>query len=195
MDDPEGEKRVLEKYGLEKPYILYVGRLEKKKNVPFLIEAFARARSNNPDFRQNLVLIGNAGYGYDEVMYNVKEYDLDPYVFVPGWAEEIDMPYIFGAATAFVFPSKQEGFGIPLLQAFGCEVPVTASCIPPFREVTKGAALFFNPIDIKEMAGALERITLDEPLRKDLVQKGRARARQFSWRKCAEDTLRELEDM
>lgn len=196
LNDPEGEKRVLDKYGLEKPYVLYVGRLERKKNVPFLMEAFAQARCKNPDFKQNLALIGNAGYGYDEVTYLIKEYDLDPYVFTPGWVEEKDMPYIFNAATAFVFPSRQEGFGIPLLQAFGCGVPVAASCIPPFREVAKGgAALFFNPVDKEEMTQALEKITLDEDLRKVLVQRGKRRAGEFSWRKCARETLQELENI
>jgi len=195
MDDPEGEKEVLKKYDLKKPYILYVGRLERKKNTPFFIEAFAKARYNNPDFRQNLVLIGNAGYGYDEVMYTIKEYDLDSQVFIPGWAEEADMPYIFNAATAFVFPSKQEGFGIPLLQAFGCEIPVAASCIPPFQEVAQDAALFFNPIDRDQMARAIERVALEEDLRKDLIRKGKERSRQFSWRKCAQETLKELQSM
>ncbi len=195
IDDPEEEKRVLEKYDLEKPFILYVGRLEKKKNTPFFIEAFAEARNKNDKFKENLVLIGNAGYGYDEVMYAVKEHDLDSNVFVPGWADEVDMPYIFNAATAFVFPSKQEGFGIPILQAFGCEVPVAVSCIPPFQEVAGDAALFFNPMDVNSLAEAIERIVLDTSLRQKLIQKGKYRAKDFSWKKCAQDTLQVLESL
>ncbi len=195
IEDPVGEKEVLDKYGLEKPYILYVGRLERKKNTPLFVEAYAEAKCANKDFDPNLVLIGNAGYGYDEVMYTIMEYDLESQVFIPGWAEEKDMPYIFNAATAFVFPSKKEGFGIPLLQALGCGVPVAASCIPPFREVVQDAALFFNPVDRTEMSKALERIVLDKDLRRDLVEKGRKRAQEFSWRKCAQETLEIIENL
>ena len=193
--DQDKEQEILEKYELNKPYFLYVGRVEKKKNIPLLIEAFAAAQYGDDGFDQNLVLVGDAGYGYDEVMYTIKEYDLDGCIFRPGWVEEADMPYIFSAATAFVFPSRSEGFGIPILQAFACETPVLASCITPFQEVAKDAALFFNPIEKQEISDAMIRINKDGGLREKLVQKGKQRAKQFSWKKTAEQTLREIESM
>lgn len=189
------EDQVMEKYGLEKPYLLYVGRIERKKNAPLLIEAFAKARHDNINLEENLVMVGDAGYGYDEVIYNITGLDLYNKVFLPGWIEEEDMPYIYSAATAFIFPSKHEGFGIPILQAFGCGTPAAVSCIPPFQEIAKNAVLYFNPVSRGEIAGAINRIINDQGLRDDLIKKGRERSKKFSWEKCAEEILREIESM
>ena len=193
--NPEKGEEILEKYGLEKPYLLYVGRLERKKNVPMLIEAFAKARNDNPELNINLALIGDAGFGYDEVIYNITGLDLYSCVQIPGWVDEEDMPYIYSNAEAFIFPSRREGFGIPILQAFGCEVPVAASCIPPFREIGREAILYFNPIDRSEMARAINSIIFNQNLRKKLVEKGKERAAEFSWERCARETLEEIKNL
>ncbi len=189
------EAEILEKYGLEKPYFLYVGRLERKKNVPMLIEAFAKARNDNPRLNINLALVGDAGFGYDEVIYNITGLDLYSCTQIPGWVDEEDMPYIYSNAEAFIFPSRREGFGIPILQAFGCEIPVTASCIPPFREIGKEAILYFNPIDRDEMARAINSVVFNKDLREKLVEKGKERAEQFSWEKSARETLEEIKNL
>lgn len=186
---------VLYKYGIKRPYFLYGGRIEKKKNAPFLVEAYAMAKELNSEIKENLVLIGNASYGYDEAKYLIQEYNLNKEVFMPGWVEEEDMPYFYSGATAFVFPSKYEGFGIPLLQAMGCGVPLVISNIPPFKEVAREAALYFNPCDIKDLSQSLIKIINDEPLRKDLIKKGAQRIKNFSWEKCAKDTLKVIESL
>ncbi len=189
------QEEVLEKYGLERPFLLYVGRLEKKKNVPLLIEAFAKVKDDNPDMDLNLVLAGDAGYGYDEVIYNIAGLDLYSQVYMPGWVDEEDMICLYSAASAFIFPSRHEGFGIPILQAFACRIPVTASCIPPFQEIGKKAILYFNPIDRKEMARAISSVVTDEKLREELIKKGSERVKKFSWEKCAQDTLEVINKM
>ncbi len=193
--DEKKIEEVLEKYGLERPYILYVGRLEKKKNMAMLIEGYARAKYNNKDLKENLVLAGDAGHGYDEAIYNITGLDLQPSVYITGWVEEDDLPYIFSASKAFIFPSIYEGFGIPILQAFGTKTPVTSSCIPPFREIVKQAILYFNPLDRNEIADSINKIVSDEHLRGDLIRKGSERVSHFSWEKCARDTLKEIEEM
>lgn len=189
INDKEKIDSILEKYDIKKPYILYVGRLEKKKNTPYLIEAYAIIRGNNKDINHKLVLIGDASFGYDEVKYVIQEFNINKEVIMPGWIQEEDMPYIYNGATAFIFPSKYEGFGIPLLQAMSCNVPITASSIPVFKEVAGEAALFFDPNNIRSIASAIERIIIDDKLREELIQKGNKKIKNFSWEKCAKETL------
>jgi glycosyltransferase involved in cell wall biosynthesis len=179
----------LDRYDIKSPYLLYVGRLERKKNTPSLIEAFARMRENDRRIKHKLVLIGDAGYGYDEVNYAIREFNMDREVIMPGWVEEDDMPFIFNGAAAFVFPSRYEGFGIPLLQAMACGVPIAASWSSSIPEVVKKAALLFNPYDIASMSEALSRIINDAELRRDLVGQGDKRINDFSWERTAEETI------
>lgn len=189
ITDKEKIKKVLKKYGISGPYILYAGRLEKKKNTPFLIEAFAKAKHFDNNIKEKLVLVGDASFGYDEVKYVITEFNLDQEVVMPGWVDEEDMPYIFSGATAFIFPTRHEGFGIPILQAFGCGVPVIASDIPVLREIGGDACLYFDYKSKDEVGMVIGRIIADEELRKSLSEKGLKRAKEFSWRKSAEQTL------
>jgi glycosyltransferase involved in cell wall biosynthesis len=181
---------VLEKYGLTRPYFLYVGRLEKKKNTPLLIEAFVRFKQRHKNSAEKLVLIGDASFGFDEIKYIIHEFGLENEVFMPGWASEEDIRYVFSGASAYILPSLHEGFGITLLQALACGVPVAASDIPVLKEVAGNAALYFNPRDKEEMAASMEKIIFDEKLREELIARGFARAREFSWEKCARETLK-----
>lgn len=193
--DSEGKtNEVLSKYGLEKPFFLYAGRLEKKKNTPALIEAFSIARENYPEIKEKLVLIGNASFGYDEVKFMIEEYDLEREILMPGWVDEIDMPYIFSSASAFIFPTKYEGFGIPLLQAMACGLPIAVSDIPVLHEVAADAALYFDPNNSSAIAFAMKSLALDPALRAELRAKGLERVRKFDFEKCARETLEVLEE-
>lgn len=194
LSQPEKIREILDRYGLEPPYFLYVGRLEKKKNTLALIEALALLRENQPQIKEKLVLIGDAGFGYDEIKYVIEEFNLDDDVCMPGWVKEEDMPYIFNAASAFIFPSKHEGFGIPVLQALACGVPTTVSNIPVLKEIAGDAVLYFNQNDNREIATAMARIISDQKLKAELKVKGLARVKEFSWEKCARATLKEIEN-
>lgn len=187
--DKEKIASVLKRYGIEPPYLIYTGRLEKKKNTPALIEGFSLFKSKFKDLKYKLVLIGNASYGYDEVNYAIREFGLDKDVIMPGWVEEEDMPAIYSGASAMIFPSKYEGFGIPLLQAMACELPIAASWASSIPEVTDKAALLFNPNSVKCIATAIERILLEEETRLNLIKLGNERIKNFSWEKCAKETL------
>ncbi|HAM89011.1 MAG: Glycosyl transferase group 1 [Candidatus Falkowbacteria bacterium GW2011_GWC2_38_22] len=180
---------VLDKYGIKGPYIFYSGKIEKKKNIPALIEAFAIMRDRNPDIKHKLVLAGDAFYGYDEAHYIISEYNLDDEVLLPGWINENDMPYIYSGANAFVFPSNYEAFGTSLLEAMACGLPICASDISSIPEVLQGAGLLFDPCDIYSIAEAMKEILTDEHLREELIKSGYERVKDFSWRKCAEETL------
>jgi len=188
LDGEKGEA-VLKKYNIKKPYIFYNGRLDKKKNTPALIESFSVMISKYGDEKNKLVLVGTPSYGYDEIKYTINEFSLEERVYIPGWIDDVDLPYIFASASAFVFPSLYEGFGMPLLQAMGCEVPVAASRAASIPEVAGDAAILFDPTNIQEMADAMQRIISDEGLRKDLIAKGKERVKNFSWDKCGQLTL------
>ncbi|MFA6416984.1 MAG: glycosyltransferase family 1 protein [Patescibacteria group bacterium] len=190
--DQEKIKAKLEKYNLEQPYFLYVGRLEKKKNTPALIEALSIMHDSHPEIKEKLVLIGDASFGYDEVKYVIEEFNLNNEVLMPGWVAEEDMPCIFNGASAFIFPSKHEGFGIPILQAMACGLPVACSDIPVFKEVAADAVLYFNHEDKKAIAEAMAKIINNRELHQELIKKGLERAQNFSWQKCAEETLKEI---
>lgn len=194
-NNEETKKAVLQKYGIETPFFLYVGRLEKKKNTASLVEAFALFKEKHPHSLVKLVIIGNAGYGYDEVKYIIEEYNLDSQVIITGWAEEDDMPVIFSAALAFVFPTLHEGFGIPVLQAMACHCPAIISDLPVLREVAANAAFYFNPRERQDILRAMDLVYTDETLRKSLIEKGIKRASLFSWEKAARETLEIIESL
>ncbi|MFH1744961.1 MAG: glycosyltransferase family 1 protein [bacterium] len=195
QNDVDKISQTLIKYGIEAPYIFYVGRIEKKKNIPCLIESFAFLREDNKNIFHKLVLAGDASFGYDEVNYVLAEFDLEEDVIIPGWVEEEDMSFLFSGADAFVFPSNYEGFGIPLLQAMACEAPIVASNIPSLVEVAEDAALFFDQSDKDSMADALKEIILNKKMRERLIEAGRKRVKNFSWEKCAAETLKEIESL
>jgi glycosyltransferase involved in cell wall biosynthesis len=188
-------KKVLNKYGIRGPYILYIGRLEKKKNTPALIEAFAIMKEKNKNIKHKLVLVGDASFGYDEVKYQISEFMLDEEVIMPGWVEEDDMPILYCGASVFVFPSLYEGFGIPLLQAMACGVPVATSRAASIPEVTDDAAVLFDPHNTRDIAAALEKIITDNNLRAYLKERGQAQVKNFGWEKCARETLAVLNDL
>lgn len=193
--NPEKTRLILDKYALEAPYFLYIGRLEKKKNVSALVEAFAYLRENHPDMKAKLVLIGDAGFGYDEIKYTIEEFNLNGKVIMPGWVAEEDMPYVMNAAVAFIFPSKHEGFGIPVLQSLACGIPTAVSDIPVLREVAGEAALYFDQNDKRAIAEAMSRILTDANLRKELIAKGLEQVKKFSWRRCAAETLEVIKSL
>lgn len=195
ISDETKTAEVLRHYNLSGPYLLYVGRLEKKKNIQTLIDAFALMREDNPNLRDfKLVLAGDAGFGFDAIKYEIEQFNLNAQVLMPGWIKEEDLPYIFNGARAFVFPSRHEGFGIPVLEALGCGVPTAASDLPVIKEIAGEAVLYFDPTDKNSLAQAMALISSDESVRVKLRQLGLARAEQFSWEKCAQDTLAIFEE-
>ncbi len=189
IDDAETVNSILSEYGIEQPYFFYIGRLDKKKNIASLVEAYAILCDKYKDINHKLVLVGDANFGYDEIKYMTREFDLVNDVIMPGWIDEEIIPYLYSGASAFVFPSKYEGFGIPLLQAMACGVPVAASKISSIPEVAGEAAVYFNPEYSLSIAEAMYRVVSDKELVEWLIDKGQKRVKNFSWEKCAKETL------
>jgi glycosyltransferase involved in cell wall biosynthesis len=186
---------VLNKYGFAVPFFLYVGRLEKKKNTPKLLEAFSILKEDYPNWPIRLALVGNASFGYDEVKYIIENFNLSPYIDIPGWIEDEDMPYVYNSALALIFPSQYEGFGIPVLEAMASGTPTAVSNLAVLREVAQEASLFFNQDSPREIADAMIRLYKEEELRNDLKNKGLKRSKYFSWQKTAQETLSLIESL
>jgi glycosyltransferase involved in cell wall biosynthesis len=195
IEDEIALNSILKKYGIPENFLLYVGRMERKKNIYNLIEGFSIFKENNKESREKLVLIGSAGFGYDEMKYIIEELGLEDDVITLGWVEENDLPYIFNKARLFIFPSLYEGFGIPVIQAMACGIPVLASDIAVLQEVAQDSALFFDRFSPIDMAYKIEEILSNKELRQNLISKGLSHSKNFSWEKCAQETLEEINSL
>jgi len=177
-----------------KPYLLFVGRLEKRKNLVRLVKAFARLK-NNKKIVHKLVLAGKPGYGYEQIKCSIKELGVEKDVILPGYVLDKDLPDLMKNADIFVYPSLYEGFGMPILEAMNLGVPVVASNISALPEIAGEAALLVDPLNTDEIADAIWRVVTNKELKEDLVKKGLEQVKKFSWEKCAKETLIVLESL
>jgi glycosyltransferase involved in cell wall biosynthesis len=173
-------------YGARPPYILYVGAVEARKDLPTLLRAFARLRSAFP--RLSLVVAGQARFKATDIARTLAALDLSTAVRFTGFVADGDLPALYSAAAAFCFPSLYEGFGLPVLEAMACGTPVVCARASSLPEVAGDAALLFEPRDDAVLAESLARILDDRPLADDLRRRGLARAATFSWARTAEAT-------
>ncbi|MBI4874836.1 MAG: glycosyltransferase family 4 protein, partial [Acidobacteria bacterium] len=172
------------------PFLLCVSTLHPHKNLDRLLAAFAELRRARPEMR--LVLAGRKGFHAAEVGRRIDELDLGEAVRVTGWIERDELAELFRKAWAFVYPSTFEGFGMPVVEAMAAGVPTACSGIRPLTGIAGDAALRFDPFDTAAMTAALLRLVSDDTERARLVRAGRERARDFSWRRAAEQTLAAL---
>lgn len=173
---------------LPEGFFLYLGALEPRKNVVTLVRAIGRLRADGED-HACLVIAGAEGWRNDDVHAEVRWLGLDGAVRFRGYVASADLPALYGAATAFVYPSLFEGFGLPPLEAMTCGTPVICSNTSSLPEVVGDAAIQVDPRSVDDLAAALRRVLHDESLRADLRTRGLARARQFSWERTARATL------
>jgi glycosyltransferase involved in cell wall biosynthesis len=199
IEDQTAIEMVLKKYNLCKPYILYVGRLELKKNTPGLVQAFGILKKNSNLKSQisnlKLVLVGQPGFGFEKIAEAMIENDLHDEVILPGWIDQKDLPFLINGAELFVFPSFYEGFGIPVLEAASCGTPVVASDIEPIRETAGEAVYFVDPWKPEDIASGILRVLDDQSLREELKIRGLAQVEKFSWEKCARETLEVIQQL
>lgn len=175
---------VRKKYGLRKKYLLFVGTIQPRKNLLRLIEAFAKTHLG-----LDLVLAGQTGWLYGEILAAPKKFRIEEKVKFLGFVPSEDLPALYSGATAFVFPSLYEGFGLPILEAMACGLPVLTSNLSSLPEIAGGAALEVDPYKISDIAQGLITITNKTNLRESLIAKGQERVANFSWEKTAQETL------
>jgi glycosyltransferase involved in cell wall biosynthesis len=176
------------KYGITQPYCIHVGTLQPRKNLGVLVEAWdmVRARVDRPPMLQ---LAGKRGWLYDSLFQSVQSRGLGDLVKFADYVERDDLPALYSGALALPFPSLYEGFGLPPLEAMSCGTPVLASTASSVPEVVGDAGILLNPNDAAAWADAVERVMQEAPLREELSRKGLARAAQFTWERCARQTL------
>ncbi len=180
----EEKENIRKKYSLPEKFLLYIGTLQPRKNIPVAIEAL-----KNLDIK--LVIAGNRkAHNFDKkIDETIEKNNLADKATFPGWIDEEDKPALLQMATCFVFPSLYEGFGIPVIEAMAAGTPVVCSDIPVLREIGKDTALFCDPKKSREFAENILKILADENLRNNLIEKGKKIAQNFIWRKTAEKTL------
>lgn len=169
------------------PYFLFVGNVEKRKNVGGLVEAFTRLAAEQKEPR--LVIAGKPGFGGEGIEAELAASPAAPRVERRPWLEPGALPALYAGACALVFPTWYEGFGFPIVEAMRCGCPVITSDRGAMAEVAGDAALLVDPADPDAVAGAMERLLLDDTLHADLVGRGRRRAAAFTWDRCAAESV------
>lgn len=212
-------EKVKKKYNLPEKFLLYIGTLQPRKNIPVLIEAMEILREKykiplSPPLRKGESVLspfekGRVGEGFSLVIAGnrkarnfdpkideaIKKYSLQKSVIFTGWIDEEDKPALYKLARCFVFPSLYEGFGIPIIEAMAAGTTIVSSnksCLP---EVGKNGAIFADPKNPDEFAQKIHEILSDENLRENLVKKGQETAKGYTWQKNAEKTLEIYENL
>lgn len=184
-------KQILNKYSITQPYLLSVGRLEEKKNTVIIIKSFEKLKIDSKLIIQNLklVLVGMPGYSYKKVQQAIESSPYKSDIITPGWVEDDDLPPVMAGAEVFVFPSLYEGFGLPILEAFASGVPIVTSRGGALEEVGEDVCFYVEPEDIQEISNSVIKLLSDRKFKNSLANRGLERAKQFSWEKCARETL------
>lgn len=184
----EAVERIRRRYGLGDINLLYVGTLEPRKNIPTLLTAFDAARKAVPG-DVNLILAGGKGWFYDQVFRQIEELGIEERVRLTGYVPREDLPALYCAATAFVYPSLYEGFGLPPLEAMACGTPVITSNTSSLPEVVGDAGIMVDPHDTESLAESIVKVLNNAEIRDSMREKGLARAGKFSWKETARRTL------
>lgn len=171
-----------------RPFILYVGTLEPRKNLDVLIAAFARARQGL-GLPHALVLVGAPGWQYDSLYQQVRELGLESDVMFVGYVPPTELPLWYNDADLFVYPSAYEGFGLPLLEAMSCGVPCITSRTSALQELAGNACLTVQPGSQEDLSVAITRVLADGDLRRRLRELALVRAAEYRWSRTASNTI------
>ncbi|MFZ5907804.1 MAG: glycosyltransferase family 4 protein [Nitrospirota bacterium] len=176
---------VLNRFGIERPYVLYTGKFDPSKNLIRLLEAFGTVCCFHDIV---LVMVGPKNWFYHIIHETAKKLGIDNRIKFTGFVDDDDLVSLYNGASVFALPSLYEGFGIPLLEAMACGVPVVASNVCSVPEVIDDAGILVDPLSIASIAEGIRRVLSDTAVKNDLVQKGLERAKLFSWEKTARET-------
>jgi glycosyltransferase involved in cell wall biosynthesis len=191
IQDSERLETIRQKYQLPDPFILWVGQIAPLKNVNRLLRAFAQIKDQFP--HKLVITGGQQRWRTSEELAPIQELGLQDRVHFTGWVADEDLPALYNLADVFAFPSLYEGFGIPLIEAMACGCPTLTSNTGAPPEVVGTAGYTVNPRDVDDIAQGLRAVLSNPPLRAEMRAKGLERAKDFSWDKCARQTLDVLE--
>ena len=209
----EKEKsEVLRSYGIRKPYVLFVGVIQPRKNLVRLIEAFSKVVNTryddennvNPSVRSDariydfpnlrLVIAGKMGWMYEEILKAPKKYGVEDRVVFTGYVADQDLPIVLQEAQAYIQPSLTEGFGLPVLEAMAAGAPVISAKAGALPEVVGDAGLLVDPKSVEEMSEAMKLLARQRELGEGLREKAYKRIKDFTWEKAAKETIKVLEE-
>ncbi|MCX7707335.1 MAG: glycosyltransferase family 4 protein, partial [Anaerolineae bacterium] len=176
--------------GLPDRFILFLGTLEPRKNLGALLRAYAAVRTRSGEGTPKLVIAGGKGWFYERILTEVDVLGLGDDVIFPGYVAADELPWWYRAAELFVYPSRFEGFGLPVLEAMACGTPVITTTSSSLPEVAGDAAILVDPDDVSALSDAMERLLADPDLRSALRAAGLQRAARFSWKRTAAETAR-----
>ena len=187
------KKRLLERYQIDYPFLLYSGRIKPHKNIPRLVEAFAVVRGemeHHPVYRDlRLIIIGDEISRHPEVRRTVIQTRMEHCVRFLGFVPFDTLKVFYTAASAFIFPSLYEGFGLPPLEAMASGTPVVVSNASSLSEAVAEAAMIINPENVFDIARGIREVLLDDSLRAHLIRSGLEQVKHFSWRRTATEVL------
>ena len=194
-DMPDEEKRVFfKKHSISKPFILYVGALEPRKNVEGLIAAFSILRDKYKVDCQ-LVITGAKSWGIEDIILEAEKSPFKEDIKFSGYVSRQELKALYKKAAVFAFPSFYEGVGLPVLEAFLLKTPVVTSKLSALGEVAGEGAVLVDPYTCDDIASGIYRVISDERLRKSLIEKGLDRIKDFSWDESAKKTLGVFKDL
>lgn len=182
-------ERVAAKYGLSRPYLLFLGGEKPHKNVRNVLRAFAEARRERA-LPHALVLAGPMPANVSRVEALIAGLDLTSRVFRLGIVPDEDLPGLFAGSDAFLYPTLYEGFGLPVVEAMACGVPVLTSSNSALQEIAGGYADLVDPLDVQAIARGIAELATNPTRRAELVELGKRRAADFSWDRAAAQTLK-----
>lgn len=185
-DDGLREK-INEEYQLPDKFILYVGLVEPRKNLPLLIRSYRTVVDEG--FSHRLVIAGRLGWMYQEVFKQIETLGLEERIKFTGYIPRQNLPIVYNLAELFVYPTRYEGFGLPVLEAMACGTPVITSNISALPEIVANAGILVTPGDESALAEAMVTVLSDPKLRENLAEKGIIRSKDFSWKRTAKETL------
>ncbi len=193
VEDPKLRLTARAKYGLPERFILFVGTIEPRKNLVTLLEAYRQLRSEGRP--EKLVVVGRKGWLHGATFSRMRELGLEGEVVFPGYVADEDLPSLYSAASAFVFPSLYEGFGLPPLEAMACGTPVVCSNTSSLPEVCGDGAILVPPKDVSSLTVALRRVLDDAEVRCQLRARGLRQTARFTWVDVARRTLGVYEEV
>jgi glycosyltransferase involved in cell wall biosynthesis len=190
---PPNLQRIMDRYQINYPFLLYAGNIRPQKNIPRLVEAFAVVRGElkeHPFFRNlHLIIIGDEISHFPSVRHAVIKTRVEEVVRFLGFVPIETLRCLYQTAQAFVFPSLYEGFGLPPLEAMSCGAPVVASNVSALPEVIGDAAVNVNPENVFDIARGIREVLLDPDVRRRAVERGYQQSQRFSWRNTASQVL------
>jgi glycosyltransferase involved in cell wall biosynthesis len=187
IHDPTQIAVVRSRHGLDRPYFLFIGTLQPRKNLERLLAAFDTVAAERPDLL--LALVGAAGWQPDRLQSALARVRARDRIRLLGYVDDADLPPLLSGSLGLAFPSLYEGFGLPALEAMACASPVLTSNTSSLPEVVGDAGLLVDPLDVRAIADGLRRLAGDAAFRRDLGERGLARSAAFTWERAARETL------